>query len=214
MKPDPGTNQKNPRRVLAAACVIGLAGVSATVQAENWYGGVSVGTAKVVDFTICDEIQAILDPGSSCSAEDTATAWKAFFGNQFSPNAAVEFGFVNLGTVTVDGSGTLTGIPVVIDGDWKVSGLTISLAGNLPLGKEFSLTGRAGMFLWSVDLDGAGGSESASGTGLSYGIGLQYDFTKTTGLRLDWERFADVGDEDKTGQSDIDLLSAGLVFRF
>jgi OOP family OmpA-OmpF porin len=70
------------------------------------------------------------------------------------------------------------------------------------------------MFVWGVELDGAGGSESASGTGLSYGIGLQYDFTNTTGLRLDWERFADVGDEDKTGQSDVDMLSAGLVFRF
>ena len=46
--------------------------------------------------------------------------------------------------------------------------------------------------------------------------------TKQTGLRLEWERFKDVGDANKTrgtdngktGQGDVDLLSIGIQYKF
>jgi hypothetical protein len=31
---------------------------------------------------------------------------------------------------------------------------------------------------------------------------------------VEWERYFDVGDEHTTGQMDIDLLSAGLIYKF
>jgi OOP family OmpA-OmpF porin len=200
--------------VLVAACVLGLAGMNTPAQAQELYGGISIGNGKVADFTLCDELRIILDPGSSCSADDSTTGWKIFFGNRYNPNAAVEFGYVDLGTASVRGSGSLGGTPVVIHGDWSASGLTVSLVGRLPISNGFGVTGRVGMYVWGVDLDGISGSESASGTSLTYGFGFQYDFLRATGLRLEWERFTDVGDDIHTGQSDVDLLSAGLVFRF
>jgi OOP family OmpA-OmpF porin len=203
------------RHILATVCVLGLAGMSAPAQAQELYGGISFGNGRVTDFTLCDELlDFVLDSGSNCSSDDSTTSWKLFFGNRFNPNAAVEFGYVDLGTASVSGSGSLGGIPVIVDGDWSASGLAVSLVGRLPMGDGFGVTGRIGMFLWGVDLDGVGGTESASGTSLNYGIGFQYDFLRATGLRLEWERFTDVGDDIKTGQSDVDLLTAGIVFRF
>jgi hypothetical protein len=46
-----------------------------------------------------------------------------------------------------------------------------------------------------------------------FGFGASFDIGKTAAVRIEWERFMDVGESD-TGQSDVDLLSASLVFRF
>jgi hypothetical protein len=31
---------------------------------------------------------------------------------------------------------------------------------------------------------------------------------------MEWERFFEVGDPDSTGEADIDLITAGVVFKF
>ena len=48
------------------------------------------------------------------------------------------------------------------------------------------------------------------------GLGAQYNFTPSVGLRLEWERYFEVGGKDatSTGEADIDLITAGLVFKF
>ena len=38
-------------------------------------------------------------------------------------------------------------------------------------------------------------NRSASGTDLTYGLGLKYNLTKQTSLRVEWEQFKDVGNE-------------------
>jgi opacity protein-like surface antigen len=60
------------------------------------------------------------------------------------------------------------------------------------------------------------GSASASETGFDpmFGIGGAYNVTDKLAVRIEYEKFLDVGDESTTGQSDVDLLSASLVFRF
>ena len=47
-----------------------------------------------------------------------------------------------------------------------------------------------------------------------FGLGASADIAKNFAVRVEWERFLNVGDKDTTGQSDIDLVSASLVFRF
>jgi len=48
----------------------------------------------------------------------------------------------------------------------------------------------------------------------SLGLGAQYNLSKSVGLRAEWERYFDVGDADSTGEMDVDLISAGVVFKF
>lgn len=110
---------------------------------------------------------------------------------------------------------------------WNVAGI-----GILPISESFALFGKLGMFKWDLDYKcktasgtatcGSPANRSASGTDLSYGVGLSYTLTKQVGLRLEWERFKDVGDPNKTrgtdngktGQSDADLLSVGIQYKF
>ena len=47
---------------------------------------------------------------------------------------------------------------------------------------------------------------SSDGTELTYGLGVQFDFTPKIGVRGQWQRY----DTDR----EIDVLSVGVVFRF
>jgi OOP family OmpA-OmpF porin len=201
--------------------VISIA-ISSIAQAEGWYGGVGFGNSKIKDDTFCSDASSLFDPGSSCSSDDTDTGWKVFIGNQFNKNAAIEFGYIDLGKSTGSVSGTVLGIPATANADGEAKGFNLALVGSLPVSNEFSVLGRIGLFRWDVDVSASanvGGfpgsaSDSASGTDLTFGVGAQYDFSKSAGVRVEWETFQDVGDQDSTGQSDIELLSLSLVFRF
>jgi opacity protein-like surface antigen len=45
------------------------------------------------------------------------------------------------------------------------------------------------------------------------GLGAQYNLSKSVGLRAEWERYFEVGD-NTTGEMDIDLISVGVVYKF
>ena len=47
----------------------------------------------------------------------------------------------------------------------------------------------------------------------AYGIGAQYDFSKTIAGRLEVQRFSKVGNSN-TGSGDVDFYSAGIVYKF
>jgi OOP family OmpA-OmpF porin len=206
---------KLPRSISAAALILGLAVAPGMAQAEGWYGGLSIGQTKINDFnSLCGDLLSLLPGGSTCSADDKDTGWKLFAGSQFNKNAAVEFGYVDLGKGTV----SLRGPGVGGSASWEAKGFNVALVGILPVDNAFGVLGRIGIFRWDVDLkaSGLGGSvsDSATGADLTYGIGIKYDFNKTTGMRAEWEKFKDVGDENTTGKGDIDLLSLSLVFKF
>lgn len=190
--------------------------ISSMAYAQGWYAGVGLGQTKINDFnSLCGDILSLLPPGSACSSDDKDTGWKILAGNQFNQNAAVEFGYIDLGKGTIGISG-----PPGVGGNavWEATGFNLALVGTLPVNNEFGVLGRIGIFRWDLDFNvsGVGGSTSASasGTDLTYGVGVKYDFNKTIGMRAEWEKFKDVGDENETGQGDIDLLSLSLVFRF
>jgi OOP family OmpA-OmpF porin len=178
--------------------------VSSVAQAQGWYGGVGFGQSKV--DIVCD-----LD--ITCDSDDTDTGWKLFVGNQFNPNVAVEFGYVDLGQAKGSGTDSFLGISSV---DFESTGFNLALVGFLPVGNSVNLMGKLGIFRWDMDVNASSsvfgsGSASDSGTDLMFGLGASFDIGKTTAVRIEWEQFTDVGDVDG---GDVDLLSASLVFRF
>jgi len=193
----------------AAVLILGLAAIPTNAQAENWYAGASVGQSKAdIDLT-CD-----LD--ISCNKDEDDTGFKIFGGYQFNPNGAIEFGYVDLGKFKASGKDSSLGN---VSLDWEPSGFTFAVVGTLPIGQNFGLMGKVGIFFWDMDLHArasslGSGSDSDSGTDLTYGLGVKYDISKTFGVRAEWERFQDVGDSNTTGKSDIDLFSVGVVFKF
>ena len=56
---------------------------------------------------------------------------------------------------------------------------------------------------------------------LTYGIGGQFNFSRNLGLRLEWQRYSGLESPSTTGggvtvsgESDIDVLSLGVLWKF
>lgn len=221
--------QSNSRQHIRSAIVIavlglGFAGMSGAAQAEGWYGGVGAGGSKVKidDSSINSDIMTIPGVTSSrtTSKDETDTGWKLFAGYKFNPNFALEGGYVDLGKFKLDTAITSVSGPGTAHSEIKATGWNIDAVGIVPLQNNFSVFARLGVIRPEVKLDvtatgpagTASGSDKDTSSKAKYGLGVQYDFTKTVGLRGEWERYHNLGDKDKTGQGDVDLWSVNLVF--
>ena len=179
---------------------------TAEAQAAAYVGG-SIGQSSV-------DIECDLD--ITCSADEKDTGWKFYGGYQFTPNFAVEFGYVDLGETGASGNDSVLGTTSVTI---EASGFSAAALGAIPLGDRFALFGKVGLFRWDVDARASSsvfgsGSLSESGIDFLFGAGAAMSLGRSLSLRVEWERFSDVGDNATTGEADVDFLSAGIVLRF
>ena len=202
---------KTPKQTIQAcvAVILLAAGFAFTpmAQAEGGFAGVGFGNTSV-------DIECDLD--ITCNADDSDTGFKIFGGYQFNPNFAFEVAYVDLGEAKITGTDSVLGSTTATV---EASGFNFAVVGSFPVGERFELMAKAGFFRWDLDLNASSsvfgsGSESETGFDPMFGIGGSFNITNNFGLRVEYEKFLDVGDEDTTGQSDVNLISASLVFRF
>lgn len=203
----------NKARIVLAGILAGTAfGVTPTLYAQaaetGLYAGAGAGQAKARDA--CSAPAAL----TITSCDDSATAWRIFGGYRLHRNVAVEIGYDDGGKYKA--SGVVSGVPVT--GEVKAKAFDFDIVGILPLYEQFSLLGKVGFAAWNVEASGSAlgltASQSANGTSFLYGAGAQYDFARQFGLRLEWQRFNDVGDKNTTGQSNVDVISGSVLFKF
>jgi len=196
--------RSHPRILLAAPFLAFLAlSTPALSQTVRPYLGVGIGGSDARGA--CD---GVAGPGVSCDETDAAV--KLFGGFQFNRYAAMEIGYTDLGAARAhfEGFGSQT---------FGTTGVEFTGIGMLPLDRHFSLFGRLGLYSWRAefrDRTGFVGSSSATGTDLTYGLGVQYDLYRSTAVRAEWQRYKNVGDPDTTGQGDIDFIGSSLIVRF
>jgi OOP family OmpA-OmpF porin len=174
----------------ASGLAVSSASFAQANKVEGFYIGGSYGQT---------EAQGSCPAGFSCDLKDTG--WKVFGGYRLNRNFAVEGFYGNWGEITV-GVGAASA---------KVESTTFGVAalGILPLGEQFELFGKLG--LGSTDIEatgsGPGGSATASDSGsdVLFGVGAAFNFTRNFAIRAEWERLND---------SEIDILSIGLQYRF
>ena len=127
-----------------------------------------------------------LDVGKSDFGDEDDTGFKLFGGYQFHRNIAAEVGYSML----------------LDKGPVEVTALEVVAVGSFPIANQLSLLGKLG--LANVDVETPFGSEDK--TELTYGIGVQYDFNRNLGARVQWQRY----DTDEA----IDLFTIGVVYKF
>ena len=198
------TNVKLLATALLTATSVGLSSsLHAQMSTSNVYLGAGIGQTKFKDA--CEASSAA---GLSC--DDSDTGYRFFGGYQFNRNLAAEIGYAELGKAT--SSGVVLGVPV--SGNWKARVWDVVAVGIMPLNEQFSLLGKLGVALWRLDASLIpAATSSPTGTDLTWGIGGQYDFTKKVGMRVEWQKYKDIGD-DTTGKSDASAFSASALFRF
>jgi OOP family OmpA-OmpF porin len=187
--------------LLAASGLVASSAVMAQGKAADmgWYAGISLGQSSASDA--CNGISG---PGVSCDDKDTA--FKIFGGYQINRNFGVELGYTDLGKVEASGGGVTASV--------ETTALELVGVGSYPVNNQFSIYGKLG--LYRADSKGRsniGLSADETNTDLTFGLGVQYNFTSNLGVRGEWQRYSSVGGGD-IGESDVDVLSVGLVYKF
>ena len=187
-----------------------LSSLSVPALAESsYYGALDVGQTTVQNA--CKNLAAVY------SCNNSATAIRIAVGYQLTPRFGVEASYGDYGSLK-----SSTSQPTYTwNGETRMSGLEIVATGNYPISDSFSLLGKLGIARSS-------GKHSAVGTGLlaaatfsssftsttaAYGIGAQYSLTNSVALRVQYDDLGVVGDSEN-GKSRINLLSAGVVYKF
>lgn len=230
--------RKNSLLAAAAAVILG-AGASAPVMAEGWYTSLTGGTAKTdlsrsdLDALYTDAVSAAAAPlGYTLNSLDSEfdrndLSWGVDVGYEWGSHFAVEVGYVELGTAEYTADYVLTGTgPATfggIDTSFRINGPTIGAVGILPIGQRFEVHARGGILFSrarvterATDANGvvvSGVRIGGSDKDLFAGVGAGWNITPDYSLRVDFRRFLDAGDEDSTGESDIDQITLSVQFR-
>lgn len=204
---------------------VGLLALAALVSAPvlavdlGWYGGASIGrsAATIDDARIRSGLASGGLATSSISDRDRSTGFKLYGGYQLHPNFALEGGYFDLGKFGYTANTIPTG---TLDGTIKLKGFNLDAVGILPFTDRFSALGRVGLnYAQARDsFTGTGAvrvtnpNPRDSGTNYKLGVGLQYAFTESLGVRAEAERYRI---NDAVGnKGHVDLFSVGLVYSF
>jgi len=120
------------------------------------------------------------------SGADDDIGFKLLGGYRFHPNIAAEVGYGML----------------YDKDDVEVTALEFVALGMFPINNQFSIIGKLG--LANVEADTRFGSEDK--TELTWGLGVQFDFSRNLGVRALWQRY-------ETEEA-VDFLAVGVTYRF
>jgi OOP family OmpA-OmpF porin len=226
------------RKILALAMFTALCAAQPALAGDTgFYVGADVGTMSVdVDKGGLDSIfldvlasEGLFFDGSS-DVDDSDTTYGLTVGYRFMPYLAVEGQYLDLGEAKYKANGDIydefdtflgtADLDIGIDS----SGFALSVLGILPIQEVWEVYARLGMYFGDTDLDFSvsaddgsepfSGGDSESEQEFFYGIGGGYTFNETWNVRVEYTIFQDIGDEDLTGESDLDRFVIGLNYRF
>jgi hypothetical protein len=194
------------RALMTAVVAAGVMTVPVAAHAWDWYSGFGVGQAGH-EATGGD----LAGPGFSGSVDGNDSGWKAFLGLVlWDKYVGAEFGYVDLGTASA--KGTISGSAVTAKTD--ATAYTASVLGLIPFTDRLGLTIRLGVSNPRVDVTvtNAGVTTTSHTTDMKIfgGMGMQYDFSKHMGVRIDAERY----NMGSIGSPYVNLITAGFVYRF
>jgi len=204
----------------AMVAALGTGMAQAADPAAGWYGGLSLNSTGLgVHSGDIDSALANQGISSSSNLDKHDTTMGFQLGYRLHPNFAVEGGYTDLGKY---GFSSATSAPAVdsLNGNWKAHAWSLSGLGIMPLADKWSAFGRLGVTRTTASFGPmsqtgavATGNTSHDGTGLVFGAGANYDFSRNWFGRAEIDRYTNVGDSS-TGKGNVDVLSVGAGLKF
>lgn len=189
----------NYKNVLAIGSLIaGAALASPSFSQVRPYLGASLGSSDTRKF--CTD---------QPNCDKTGSAWRAFAGTRFTPSIGAEAGYVDLGRASFGDAGSTTRLE-------RAGGDLLAVLAY-PSGRASLFAKAGGYYIKSrakLETPISTTTVEKSNGGLTYGLGVQYDFKTHFGVRADWQRYAKVGGGDTGDAKDVDAWLIGLVVNF
>lgn len=155
----------------ALLILIAVLTLGSAAQAQEFYAGGGLGFTQIEDEE------------AGVGFDDTAIGWRIFGGYKFSPNFALELGYVDSGTAEDTLQGVFGGTNLEVDFTaWTVTGL-----GILPLNESWDLFGKLGYFDGEFEASSLGLSAADDESGFTLGAGARFKLSENLAIRGDFD---------------------------
>lgn len=183
--------------IIASGAALAQQPSNAPWRGDFWgYIGASGGEAKY--RSECNRTLTLFE----CDTKDTG--FKVYAGGKMNEVLGLEIGYTSFGTIHVLG------------GETEAWAVPITLTAGIPVGQRFNVFAKGGGLYARTDVsvslsDSISARGSRNGWGWTYGAGASFAVTPNVAIRADFDRHRldFVG-----GRRDVDMLSAGVQFRF
>jgi OmpA-OmpF porin, OOP family len=175
---------------------IAAATFSGTASAEDqgFYAGANLGVGKPnIDTT-------------NGTSKSSSAVGSIVLGYKINKYVGVEGQYTGIGKVTDKINGTAKG-----------DAASLAAIGFLPLNDEFNLYGKLGVARAKTTVSSSLAPMSdATRTGVTYGMGAEYNFNKNIGMRLGWDHYNAAVDMTSSNKSNVNanVVSVGAVYNF
>jgi opacity protein-like surface antigen len=205
-------------------CVVG--GLSAATPARaadsGWLLGAGVGQSHY-DLSAADGIFTT-GPGTDMTRDENDTAYRLVAGYEFNRFLDVEASYADLGQAALDNQKVpepdrATEQKATVD----AKGLGVDIVGKYPFTEQWSVYARVGAFDGRVHFQYFSGGgfilnsvldTSATKWKPAYGLGVDWAFDSHWTAQFGWDQYQQLGDSNVTGEYNVRVLSAGIVYRF
>jgi OOP family OmpA-OmpF porin len=145
-----------------------------------------------------DDAPHVYGGGSIGQNDNEELGWGAFVGYQANRWLGAEFGYKDLGKQVIGGT--------TIDASaWELVGI-----GRVPIFDQFAAYGKLGGYMGRAH----GGGINENTTEVTYGLGLEYAFTRNLAVRGEWQRYSDLGGGGFGAKADLDMANVAVLYRF
>jgi OOP family OmpA-OmpF porin len=206
-------------RILAPIAM--LCGATASAADSGLYVGLSLGEAS---YDVEEGVSGEFDVTTTSRLFDTDSTLGINAGYRFNPFIAVELAYLDLGELRYSETGRDVA-PVssgALDTTVSARGFGFAVVGSFPVG-GWDFHAKLGGLQTKTEYEEVIRSQtalqqefdsSASTFEMTYGVGVGYTIAERFNFSIDYTKIPDVGDEDKTGEADVDVLSFGASYRF
>jgi opacity protein-like surface antigen len=219
---------------LGLLCIVAMSGArGASILEEGSYYGLGLGQSKYDQSKSDmdnDLLSSIADSGLSAQnfssqLDNSDTTYDVIVGYRFGAHLAVEGAYGDLGSAAYTASMILTdGVntaPATISTHFSSKGFMASVLGIVPFGSRWEAYGRGGLIYadtkLSVTAVVAGSANSSDDSTHSsdwlLGVGVGCELGDHFSIRLEYEKFKNVGDSNTTGEADVDTINVRVLYR-
>lgn len=170
--------------------------ISGAVQAATdnpWYVGARVGG------TTYDNLDGVIK-GQNADKDDWGGG--VFVGYNFNSWFALEGGYTYLGQADIGSDG------------FEVQGIDLLGKFTYEVSDSFDIYGKLGGFVFDADNSTSAVNDDKSGLTGTAGVGLEYFFNNDLSARAEYQYYAQVGDTQSPGESDIHFYGLSLVYHW
>lgn len=221
-----------------ALCLALAALAAAPLANAGWYAGFGVGNSKTDKELVSNRESTVVNASvAGSSFDDKDFGFKAFGGYRFNPWLAVEINYADLGETKLT-TDILTSNPVQSGTAVlyrKITGFGADVVVSAPIGERASVFGKVGAVRSRLEANTqlAGAIVFTNGnpqdrertitlneTVTRFGLGADWMFNQNAGIRIEYERWFDVGKKFEiggsgtTGEADTDFYGVSFVYRF